>query len=205
MASPAIAAIFPLGELPAMLVLMTVKASFEGKGCLEVIRSMAVPASYRSMQSEQRKVRSAVIECIAGEDLLPASGGVAACAIASESIAVRVFVARGAITEQPESFILHWTPGRGVRRLMTLVAFHLGMQPCQRELRMLVREAGRIFPGLLRVTLRAMRAQLAGMHIAVTVRAGTIQAGERRVQVMALQHRPVRGIDIFTVMALGAS
>ena len=114
-----------------------------------------------------------------------------------------VAVAGGAVPCQRE-LVLDRAAGEGCRRFMTLGALDFGVETGERVRRAIVRESRRVFPRGLRVAFGTVRAQLAGVDIAMARRAGRVERGEGGIKVVPLQHLAIAGIDEFGCVALGA-
>ena len=146
----AIAAIVAMRELAAVLVFVAIQTARERHRSFEILGLVTVPARHGGVLAEQRIVGAAVVETVGRDNLLPTAGDMAAGAIAAERVAVRIFVARRAVGEHREALVLHGRSSGGRRsRPVALIAIQPDVQTREGIERPIVREAGRILPGIL--------------------------------------------------------
>jgi hypothetical protein len=123
----AITAILSLRELSGMRIVMAIQASCERHRSFEILRLVAVFADERCMFTEQRIVRTAVIESVVGAYLFPAAGDVTGCAVAAKGAAMNVLMARCAEFQQNGRPVLDGAIGRGRGSFVALSALKARM------------------------------------------------------------------------------
>lgn len=145
----AIAAIFAMRKLPAVLVLVAIQTARERDMRFEILRLVTVLAGHRRVLAEQRIVRAAMIEPVGRKNLLPSAGDMASRAIAAEGISVRILVARCTVVKRHEALIWDGRFRAHGRRTVALIAIQFGVKAGEWIARAFMRKAGRIFPGIL--------------------------------------------------------
>lgn len=201
----AVASIFTMNKLPAVNVSVAIQAAIKRNGCFEILGLVTVLAGNRGVFAQQRVLRLAVIEAVAGIDLLPAACHMAQRAIAAKGLAMNVFVTRPAIG------VLHKIPVRNSggflvdrNRLVAPVAGDVDMQARERVTALVMREPRWFFPRVLRVAIGARALQLAHVHVAMASRAGGFQSRKCLFELATFERRPVPRIDVFCGVALRA-
>lgn len=200
----AVAGICPMGELSGVPIGVAIETVRERDFRLKVLGLVTGLASHGCMLAEQRIVGLAMIEPVGRKNLLPTAGDVAACAVAAKTAAVRILVTRRAVGEQCEVLVLDGSSLDRRSRPVALRAIHPGMRADQWIARAVMREEGRILPGILRVAVSTPAAQLSGVHIAVARRAGCFETRERAVEVVTFEYGAILRIEVLRDVAPGA-
>ena len=123
----AVAAVFAMRELAAMLVRVAIQAARERDVGFEILGLVTVLANYARMLAGQGVVGFAMVETIGWKDLLPTTCDMAMRAIAVEGIAMRVLMARGTEVEQRKALVLDGASRGRSNRPMASGAIHFGV------------------------------------------------------------------------------
>ena len=166
---------------------------------------MARFAGDAEVQAGERIFRLAVIERgIRQTDRFPVRRRMALFACPVERSTMRILVAIPTIGKRRflERYVSN-DSSRG-RRRMTTGAGHLRMQACQSKPRRVVVESRRLFPGRLRVAVRAVGTQLILVHIGVARRTVCSKSQESLVEILHENLCSPRRGDVLWRVATGA-
>lgn len=173
-----------LGELAAMRIrLVAVHALRKGHGFLEIAGHMASRTSDRGVPPEKRILCLGMIKREAWQDSFPTGGRMAVLARLLELTAMGIDVARRTGSE------LHVLVARLAARhvwLVTFLARHLNMEPCERIPRLRVVELIGRFPVAGVVAPGAIFPELSFVHVLVTTDAFLRKPHERFRQILIL-------------------
>jgi len=202
----AVRAIGAARELSFVLVLMAIEAACVGDGDCEIGGLVTFSAGEAVVLSQERKLRTAMVERGGDAHLPPGVGVVAGLTARRERAAVRVLVAAGALGKVEMGVLDDFRVVR--HRAVALRAGDVLVAAGQREVRRVVIEGSHRLPLRGAVALLAIRTQLAGMAILVARAAGGGEAQERLAQflgrnVLALADRYAGGVVALLALESG--
>ena len=194
-------------ELATVIIDMAIGAFRKRNRCLEIALVMAVAASHAAVLSEKRISCFGVIEALQLGYLGPLRCVVARLARAFEGALMRIGMAAGASGKRKPGVldVRFGISDRSFQIRHRSVAFRAGyggMRSRQRELRLRVVEAGRRLPGICRVALGAVRADLSAVLILVAACACAGKSQVSVIEILYLNSGPARRQDFLSVMAL---